>query len=102
MIKPRARYIQPDNAQSGLGVSITGAGFNTQSSGRSKAGAWNRTLNEYALVFLVAGHGILQTDRTKGKLPVRKGDLFILFPGISHGYYATHPDGWSESWEMFY
>jgi hypothetical protein len=55
-----------------------------------------RILESYAAVFVHSGTGWLDTAAT-GRLPVRAGSLFWLFPGLAHSY-APDTAGWSEQW----
>ncbi len=61
-------------------------------------GCQRRTLDDFALVYLVAGSGFFSTATQTCQ--VTPGDLLVLFPGIEHSYGPTVPGAWDEYWLM--
>lgn len=59
-----------------------------------------RVINEYQLLYLVEGEGSLVTA-TAGKIPLKGGDVFLLFPGEWHTYAPEKSVGWKELWIGF-
>lgn len=86
-----------------------------------------RVLNSFALILLLEGHGEVQhsssgwermglesqfhsrtgkvpasSDRSKAPaLPVKKGELFFIFPGVPHRYGPPDGQRWKEYWTIF-
>ena len=56
-----------------------------------------RTLDTYALVFLVGGQGSFKSP-CGGQYPVSAGSAFWLFPNEPHNYGADKGDSWKECW----
>ena len=59
-----------------------------------------RTLSEYQLVYITRGRGIFETSET-GRVPINRGQVFLLFPGVWHRYRPVKKTGWDESWIGF-
>jgi len=59
-----------------------------------------RILSEYAIVYITRGKGSFETRETSRKT-VKKGDLFLLFPGQWHRYKPDPAVGWNEYWICF-
>jgi AraC-like DNA-binding protein len=55
-----------------------------------------RVLREYQIVYISAGQGRLETDRTRWR--VMPGSAFVLFPGLWHRYRPDSRTGWHEHW----
>jgi AraC-like DNA-binding protein len=89
-----SRLLLHSNVSSSLGnVSLSGYGRNN----RGVSLVNRRIFGQYALVYLIDGHGRMQA----GNLPMvkcRAGDLIFLYPEIPHGY----GPGPGESWNEFY
>lgn len=60
----------------------------------------DRTLDDWAAVYLVAGGGWFADEATP-RCPVAAGDLLLLAPGIRHSYVPEVPGDWSEYWMTF-
>lgn len=60
----------------------------------------DRTLDDWAAVYLVAGGGWF-ADESTPRRTVAAGDLLLLAPGIRHSYVPGTPGGWSEYWMTF-
>jgi AraC-like DNA-binding protein len=56
-------------------------------------------LGLYAAVLIERGEGWLETVPS-GRVPLRGGDLFWLFPTVHHSY-APNAGGWFERWVLF-
>lgn len=59
-----------------------------------------RTLNEYQLLYLTEGEGVFSSAHVK-EVPIRQGDLFLLFPGEWHTYHPLKERGWKSYWIGF-
>ncbi|HXT37967.1 MAG TPA: AraC family transcriptional regulator [Chloroflexota bacterium] len=58
------------------------------------------TPGSYAVVYIHAGSGWIETAATTRRIAVEAGDLFWLFPGATH-MCAPGPAGWSVQWAAF-
>ncbi|MDD5349333.1 MAG: AraC family transcriptional regulator [Chthoniobacteraceae bacterium] len=56
-----------------------------------------RVLRDYALVYVTDGQGRFKGHDTNWRR-VGAGDVFVLFPGIPHDYFALPGTGWTERW----
>jgi len=61
--------------------------------------AIGRRINEYQMVYVIAGRGSLEVDGRK--YTVEAGSLFLLFPEIPHAYRPDPDTGWTECWVGF-
>lgn len=59
-----------------------------------------RILNEYQLLYITEGEGIFNSAHAKD-IPLKAGDLFLLFPGEWHTYHPTGKNGWKSYWVGF-
>lgn len=59
-----------------------------------------RVLNEYQLLYITEGEGVFNSAHAKD-VPLKAGDLFLLFPGEWHTYYPTGKHGWKSYWIGF-
>lgn len=59
-----------------------------------------RVLNEYQLIYITEGEGIFNSAHAKD-IPLKAGDLFLLFPGEWHTYHPTGKNGWKSHWIGF-
>lgn len=57
-----------------------------------------RTLNEYQMLYQPEGEGVFSSKHVKN-MPIKAGDLFLLFPGEWHSYHPTK--GWKSYWIGF-
>lgn len=62
--------------------------------------AEGRVLNEFQIILIRRGHGVLET-RSGGRCAVRAGQAFVLFPGEWHRYRPASSVGWTEMWVGF-
>jgi AraC-like DNA-binding protein len=58
-----------------------------------------RTITSYSLHFVTEGAGVFQQENRT--FPLRKGDLFCLFPNIDHQYYTDPQNRLSMFWIGF-
>lgn len=56
----------------------------------------NRVRNDHQIVYLTEGKGAFVQDGTLYQ--VKKGDVFIVFPGLSHSYHSDRKIGWEAWW----
>lgn len=59
-----------------------------------------RVLNEYQLLYITEGEGVFNSAHAKD-VPLKAGDLFLLFPGEWHTYHPTGKHGWKSYWIGF-
>lgn len=62
-----------------------------------------RILNEYQLLYISKGKGVLYSEtlgRNNG-VQIGEGCFFMLFPGEWHSYYPDYKTGWEEYWIGF-
>lgn len=59
-----------------------------------------RVFPEFALVLITGGQGQFESRET-GLRPVRRGDAFLLFPGVWHRHRPAAKTGWTEKWVQF-
>lgn len=59
-----------------------------------------RVLNEYQLLYITEGEGIFNSAHAKD-IPLKAGDLFLLFPGEWHTYHPSGKNGWKSYWIGF-
>lgn len=59
-----------------------------------------RILSEHQLVYITRGSGEFESEQT-GKISIKEGDLFLLFPGVWHRYAPRPQTGWDEYWIGF-
>jgi AraC family transcriptional regulator of arabinose operon len=90
------RYETPAATHRLLGWSCTGYG----ATARKTWACERRTLDGYAVVYVSAGSGWIETSATTGRLPIEGHALVWLFPGVMHAY-APDARWWTEQWIMF-
>jgi AraC-like DNA-binding protein len=90
-----ARYLTPTPVHRSLGLVCLGVG--------GQRGAvppcTDRTLAQYAAVFVTAGRGWLR-DAVSGDHLIAAPCVFWLRPGVEHSY-GPDAHGWAESWVLF-
>ena len=59
-----------------------------------------RVLNEYQLLYITEGEGVFSSDHVTN-VPLKAGDLFLLFPGEWHSYHPLPNRGWKSYWIGF-
>lgn len=61
-----------------------------------------RELNEYQMLYTVEGEGEFESTSTGGgRVKVKEGDVFLLFPGEWHTYHPNPETGWKQYWIGF-
>lgn len=58
-----------------------------------------RILKEFQINYITEGEGILETEH--GKFNLKKGSVFLTFPGIWHRYKPLVQTGWTENYIGF-
>jgi len=61
--------------------------------------AVGRRINEFQMVYLLAGRGSLEVSGQR--FTVESGSLFLLFPDVPHAYRPDPDTGWTECWVGF-
>ncbi len=108
---PYSRYLPVEPSLVDWGIYVLDAGFTCvppgaiYPSGEHPDGylfSWEqgRVLDEYQIVYLSRGKGILENEK-QGRQPVDSGDLMLLRPGIWHRYRPLAEIGWDETWIGF-
>jgi AraC-like DNA-binding protein len=82
-----------------MGLRVQGVGHLVKESGWL-AQVKPRTLQAFALVYLVNGSGIFESAPT-GRVEIGTGTVFVLFPGVQHRYGPRENDQWREYWTIF-
>ncbi len=59
--------------------------------------AKGRTLNEYQMLYLIEGEGVFSSEHVKN-VPIKAGDIFLLFPGEWHTYHPVGNTVWKSYW----
>jgi AraC-like DNA-binding protein len=59
-----------------------------------------RILHEYQVIYITSGGGCFN-DKINGRVDLKAGDIFILFPGVWHSYQPDKETGWKEYWVGF-
>lgn len=59
-----------------------------------------RTLNEYQMIFISDGSGVLETKKKK-RTSIEDGNVILLTPGFWHRYRPDPKVGWREYWVGF-
>lgn len=60
-----------------------------------------RQLDEYQLLYQPEGEGVFRSAHFPEGIPIKAGDLFLLFPGEWHTYYPQPDKGWRSYWIGF-
>ena len=79
-----------------VGLACTGYGSLANRPERGE----RRTIGSYAVVYVHAGSGWIETAATESPIAVEAGDLFWLFPGVAH-MCMPGSVGWSVQWATF-
>lgn len=59
-----------------------------------------RILDEFQLIYIIRGDGWFESA-AHGRMKIRAGDTFLLFPGVWHRYAPNPETGWDEYWIGF-
>lgn len=59
-----------------------------------------RVLDEYQMLYLVEGEGVLSSEHVKDA-PIKTGDIFLIFPGEWHTYHPQPGTLWRSYWIGF-
>ena len=108
---PPIHYITESDRDLLWGLSVSSVGFQHVEAGahypprhHSENYLFNphtgRVLGEYQLLYIVSGHGILQTAHG-GNFDIDAGTMFLLFPDEWHTYQPDPETGWDEYWIGF-
>lgn len=60
-----------------------------------------RILNEYQLLYITNGNGILTYGQNKQTCIIDEGKMVLLVPGMWHSYTPLEKSGWNEYWIGF-
>jgi len=56
-----------------------------------------RVLDEYQMLYLIEGDGVLSSEHVK-EMPIKSGDIFLIFPGEWHTYHPLPGTSWKSYW----
>jgi AraC-like DNA-binding protein len=59
-----------------------------------------RVLQSPCFVYITRGRGTFESAPS-GEVPIRGGNLFVLYPGVRHRYAPDPAVGWDEAWMEF-
>ena len=104
----RANFLPISEKELKWNLYVTGAGFDDMQPGRAFINEGrpelyrleqykNRILPEYVFIYIADGAGEYISD-LGGCLTVKKGDVFILFPGSEHQLIPDKDVGWKDVW----
>lgn len=104
----RANFLPITEQELKWNLYVTGAGYDDMQPGRSFVNEGrpelyrleqykNRILPEYVFIYIADGAGEYISD-LGGCLTVKKGDVFILFPGSEHQLIPDKDVGWKDVW----
>ncbi|HYF50840.1 MAG TPA: AraC family transcriptional regulator [Planctomycetota bacterium] len=93
----RSRYEVPTHAHKEVGLWVHGAGYHRAQPPHPN---WTRVLGHYAAVYVSRGDGWF-SSAPSGRVAVRPGILFWLFPPVEHSYTPTPGTTWTEQWVIF-
>lgn len=107
-IPTKANFLPITEQELRWNLYVTGAGFDDMRPGRSFVNEGrpelyrleqykNRILPEYVFLYIADGEGQYISD-LGGSLTVKKGDVFILFPGSEHQLIPDKDVGWKDVW----
>jgi len=106
------RYLPVHKRDEKLGLYVTGAGCAVIEPGESYPSSqshpdfydftWSRgrTLPEFHMVWIVAGEGDFQFEKTAASR-IRAGSVLMIPPGRWHRYRPSTRSGWTEYWASF-
>jgi AraC-like DNA-binding protein len=99
--KTRGAFVTPLRDDIAWGLYCLGAGVLRIAPGPvDLIGNRGRILSCYSLVYITGGQGMFWST-PECFVPVKTGDLIMLFPGTWHRYKTDPETGWEESWVMF-
>ena len=107
----RIQYIAESERDVRWGLSVCSVGFQSVKPGESYPPRYHaedylfnpatgRVLQEYQLLYIVRGRGMLETQHG-GQQNVTAGNMFLIFPGEWHTYRPDSDSGWDEYWIGF-
>lgn len=110
-LKEYFRYLPPGPRDRQWGLYATGAGYQPVPAGNhyppkghpaSHSFAWERgrVLDQFGVVYLVNGEGEFDS-KASGSCHLKKGDAFLVFPGVWHRYRPITAVGWEVYWVHF-
>jgi AraC-like DNA-binding protein len=92
-----SRFEVPSAAQKELGLWVSGAGYCSRQLPQKHM---SRVLGSYAGVYVSRGSGWLDSGPS-GRVTVKPGSFFWLFPTVKHGYSPDAGGTWAEQWVIF-
>lgn len=106
------KYLSNSSVEEQWGLYVTSVGYSTTKQLQpypivkdhpgTHAFTWNkgRILNDYYLIFITKGEGVLETKHQE-TITVSEGDCFFLYPNEWHRYKPNLETGWEEYWMGF-
>lgn len=83
-----------------LGLRVTGVGASKKDADYPLDQLNKRVLQGFAVIYIWKGRGLFESETT-GIIPVEKGTVFFLFPGVWHQYGTRDDESWVEYWMTF-
>ena len=110
----KVKYIAINSIDRKWGIAVESVGMRSKESGADHPSGLHpanymftktrgRVLSSFQILYLIRGHGTFACS-TMGRgnhIPLHEGDIFILFPGEWHTYYADPGSVWDEAWIGF-
>lgn len=107
-----SKYLVPSNRDREWGLTVSTVGYEEimpgtpyPTRGHAEGYYFNtakgRLLDEYQLLYVTEGRGIFQAENFATEVPLKAGDVFLLFPGVWHTYKPSFETGWSCYWIGF-
>lgn len=108
----KSKYLVCNDKDERWGLTISTVGYEEIANGESYPTtghadgyyfdvAKGRELNEYQMLYTVEGEGDFESASTGGKVKIKEGDVFLLFPGEWHTYSPDSKIGWKQYWIGF-
>lgn len=105
------RYLPPDAGLEPWGITATDLGYTKIPPGHPyppfkhpESYTLNqdtgRVLDEYQVIYIAAGEGEFWSEPS-GAQAIKRGSVFLLFPGVRHRYRPNPKTGWDEWWIGF-
>lgn len=104
----KRKYLVPDDKDYKWGLAVNSIGYEEVPASKATDIEHSnyyevrktRVINDFQLMYIIDGEGIF-TSKHCQRTELKKGDIFILFPGEWHMYYPNPKTGWKAYWIWF-